>query len=157
MLTVLLDRREFGARPLRVDDELERIELLVLLPQPVKRLTAQVPQGLARRVVEKPQVGEFERERSIAPIQQDLSAADEGLLLRAAEEVEGRRQLLRCEHLHPFAVRLPVPCSLLVDPCYQLVSPYEEWNDRLRVGAQRAREEVLVEDLDQRFPLSDPL
>jgi hypothetical protein len=35
VLTFLLDRGEFGTRPLRVDDELERIELLVFLPQPV--------------------------------------------------------------------------------------------------------------------------
>ena len=35
VLTVLLDTGEFGTRPLRVDDELERVELLVFLPQPV--------------------------------------------------------------------------------------------------------------------------
>ena len=54
VLTVLLDRGEFGARPLRVDDELERIELLVSLPQPVKRLPAEIRQGLARAVGEEP-------------------------------------------------------------------------------------------------------
>ena len=40
--TILLDRGEFGLGPLRIDDELERIELLVLLSQPVKRLAAQI-------------------------------------------------------------------------------------------------------------------
>src|SRR5262249_10979295 len=85
LLLALLDWGEFGARPLRVDDELERIELLVLLPQPVKRLTAQGRQGLAHGVGEEPQVAEFERERIIAPIQQDLRAADEGLFLLSAE------------------------------------------------------------------------
>jgi hypothetical protein len=53
-LLSLLNRGEFGACPLRVDDELERIELLVPLPQPVKRLTPEIRQGLARRVVEQP-------------------------------------------------------------------------------------------------------
>src|SRR5262245_38579732 len=56
---VLLDGGEFGARPLRVDDELERVKLLVLLPQPVQRLTAKMRQGLARGVSEEPEVGEF--------------------------------------------------------------------------------------------------
>src|SRR5262252_19744 len=81
----LLDRGEFGAGPLRIDDELEGIELLVLRPQPVEGLTAKMRQGLARRVVQQPQVGEFECERRIAPIQQTLRALDEGLLLLPTE------------------------------------------------------------------------
>jgi len=56
-------------RPLRVMMNLNGLKLLVLLPQPVKRLPAQVRQGLARRVGEEPQVGEFERQRIIAAIQ----------------------------------------------------------------------------------------
>src|SRR5215468_9857926 len=121
-LLLLLEREEFGASPLRVDDELERIELLILLPQPVKCLPAQVHQSLARRVGAEPEVSELERERMIAPLQQALSATDEGLLLPPAEEIEGRRPLLGGEHLHPFAMRLPVARALLVDPCDQLVS-----------------------------------
>src|SRR5919198_67891 len=72
-LLCLLNRGEFGASPLRVDDELERIELLVLLPQPVKSLTAQMRQGLARRVGAEPEVSELECEGMIPPIQQALS------------------------------------------------------------------------------------
>src|SRR5262249_53009461 len=122
-----------------------------------QRLPAQVRQGLARRVGAEPEVSELERERMIASIQKALSATDEGLLLPPAEEIEGRSPLLRRKHLHPFAVGLPVPGALLVDPCNQLVARHEEREDRLRVGAQRAREEILVEYLHQRVSLPDPL
>ena len=44
MPTLLVDRGEFGACPLRVDDELEWVELLILLPQPVEGLTAEMRQ-----------------------------------------------------------------------------------------------------------------
>src|SRR5262249_10262186 len=91
------------------------------------------------------------------PVELTLAAREKGLPFTPAERLEGRRPLLRREHLHPFAVGLPVPGALLVDPCDQLVAHDEERDDRLWVGAQRVREEILLEDLDQRVALSDPL
>ena len=57
----LVDRGQVDLCPFRIDDELERVEVLIPRPKPVQGAASEIWQGAARRVVEEPQIHELQR------------------------------------------------------------------------------------------------
>src|SRR4029079_19720012 len=48
----LSEGRQIGLRPFRIDDELERVQTLMLDPEPVERLPPALREPTARRVIQ---------------------------------------------------------------------------------------------------------
>jgi hypothetical protein len=57
----LVDRGQVDLCPFRIDDELERVEVLIPRPKPVEGAASEIWQGAARRIVEEPQIHELQR------------------------------------------------------------------------------------------------
>ena len=57
----LVDRGQVDLCPFRIDDELERVEVLIPRPKPVQGAASEIWQGAARRIVEEPQIDELQR------------------------------------------------------------------------------------------------
>lgn len=101
---------------LRVDDELEGIELLVLRPKPVQGLaTTQVRQSTAHRVGQETKSTSFSARASSPCSIKAPWGSDDGLFVPPGQEIQGTRPLPRGHHLDPLAVRLPVARPLVVD------------------------------------------
>src|SRR5262249_50249729 len=113
--TGLLDGGEVDPGPLRVDDELEGIQVLIARPEAVEGIAAEVRQVAARRVLQEPEVRDLQRQDLVALLQEGPGAPGERGLLAAGQQVQRARPLPRREHLDPLAVRLPVARPLVDD------------------------------------------
>jgi hypothetical protein len=80
----LVNRGEIRPGPLRIHDELERVEGLMPHPEPVEGVSAEVGERAARRVGQEPEIGELQR--LVALRQEGLAASHEGRLLAAGQE-----------------------------------------------------------------------
>ena len=85
----------------------------------------------------------------IPSLEQGLGAPHEGALALARQEIQRGRPLLWRQDLHALTVRLPVAGPLVMDALDEVVAHDEIRNDRARMLAQRGRQDVLMQDLDQ--------
>ena len=85
----LFDRADLGVGELGVDEELERVELLVLLHEAVQRGAAQPGQGAAGGVAQQARLDDLQREGVIALADEGGGGGRELLVPAPGEQVEG--------------------------------------------------------------------
>ena len=83
----LLDRADLGAGELGIDEELERVGLLVLLHQAVQRGGAQPGQGAAGGVAEQARLDDLQGEGVIALADEGGSGGGERLFPACGQQV----------------------------------------------------------------------
>jgi DNA-binding MarR family transcriptional regulator len=153
----LPDRAEFRAGLLGVDEELERVGLLVPLHQTVQGGLAEFGQPAAGGVAEQARLDDLQCEGVIALGDERGGGVGEPLLAAACQQVE-RGGVLGCGgRLHPGPVRLPVTGALVVEPRGEVVASHQVGDDRRRVLAEDVREAGRGEDVRQRQAPADPV
>src|SRR5712692_7063825 len=118
----LLDRADLGAGELGVDEELERVELLVLLHEAVQRGAAQPGQRAAGGVAQQARLDDFQGEGVIALADEGGSGGGELLLPASGEQVERGGVPGRGRRLESGPVWLPVTGALVVEPLGEVVA-----------------------------------
>ena len=93
----LLDRADLGAGQLGVDEELERVELLVLLHEAVQRGGAQPGQGAAGGVAQQTRLDDLQGEGIVALADEGGGGGGELLLLAAGQQVDPFKFLIYAE------------------------------------------------------------
>src|SRR5712692_8140812 len=112
----LLDRADLGAGELGVDEELERVELLVLLHEAVQRGAAQPGQCDAGGVAQQARLDDLQGEGVIALADEGGGGGGELLFPASGQQVECGGVLGRGGWLESLPVWLPVAGVLVVEP-----------------------------------------
>lgn len=111
----LFNRCQLRPCPLGIDDELERVELLVARPEILEGPPAELGQILVRGMAQQRELRKLEREHIVATVDQRPRAPCERLRAAVAKQVERRRPFGRREDLEAYGLsyrEVGRPCQL---------------------------------------------